>query len=108
MASKECVITDYGADSEAANNTAAIAAAFAACASGGTVIVADGHFKTGPLLESDATKLFLEVRAGAALVAAFGPSDWPVVEQTALSREAEVEGVVGLRVDPLHQATQLV
>jgi polygalacturonase len=54
---KECNIVEYGADASAANNTAAIQKAIAACASGGTVTISGGDFKTGPLVVSGATNL---------------------------------------------------
>ena len=84
-ASKECAITDHGADASAANNTAAIQKAIAACAAGGTVIVTGGDFKTGPLVVSGGTNLALQVEAGASLVAAFGPDDWPVTSSASLA-----------------------
>jgi polygalacturonase len=83
--SKVCAITDHGADAAAANNTAAIASAIAACLNGGTVKVAGGAFKTGPLLVAGGKDVFIEVASGAALVAAFGPDKWPVSESLSLA-----------------------
>eukprot|EP01047_Picozoa_sp_COSAG01_P011840 COSAG01_NODE_523_length_15948_cov_161.993690_6_plen_443_part_00 len=84
-AAKECNIVEFGADASAANNTAAIQKAIAACASGGTVTISGGDFKTGPLVVSGATNLALTVEAGASLVAAFGPDDWPVTSSASLA-----------------------
>jgi polygalacturonase len=83
--SKVCAITDHGADAAAANNTAAIASAIAACLDGGTVKVAGGAFKTGPLLVAGGKDVFIEVASGASLVAAFGPDKWPVSESLSLA-----------------------
>ena len=82
---KTCAITDHGASTSAANNTAAIAAAIVACAKGGTVLVAGGAYKTGPLVVSGASNLELRVEAGASLEAAFGPDDWPVQDEASLA-----------------------
>lgn len=78
ISSKVCAITDYGAHVTAANNTASIASAIADCLKGGTVKVAGGAYKTGPLLVAGGNDVFIEVADGASLVAAFGPDKWPV------------------------------
>lgn len=73
----KCPITDHGADTGADDNIKAIKAAISACASGGTVVVAGGAYKTSPFTVEDASNLLIEVQAGASLVTAKGPSDWP-------------------------------
>eukprot|EP01043_Picozoa_sp_COSAG02_P072037 COSAG02_NODE_13412_length_1398_cov_1.229407_2_plen_228_part_01 len=82
--SKTCLITDYGADIAAANNTGAITRAIADCLNGGTVKVAGGAFKTGPRLVAGGKDVFIEVSSGAALVAAFGPDKWPISDSQSL------------------------
>mmetsp|Transcript_23138 Transcript_23138/g.60463 ORF Transcript_23138/g.60463 Transcript_23138/m.60463 type:complete len:414 (-) Transcript_23138:179-1420(-) len=71
-----CAITDHGASVGAADNAAAINAAISACSGGGTVVVAGGSYNTGPLVVST-SGITIEVESGSALVAAFGPDNWP-------------------------------
>lgn len=72
-----CRITDHGADPGADDNLGAISAAIKACAGGGTVVVAGGAYKTSPIVVKNASNLLIEVQAGASLVTAKGPKDWP-------------------------------
>jgi polygalacturonase len=72
---KLCPITSYGGSISAKDNSAAIQKALVDCSSGGTVVVAGGNYKTGPVVVTG-SGLTLEVQAGAILSTAFGPDNW--------------------------------
>ncbi|MDN3720900.1 glycosyl hydrolase family 28 protein [Roseibium salinum] len=72
-------ILDFGAQSEAADNSAAIQAAIDAVPDGGTLLVPPGRFHTGPLfLRSHMTVYLAE---GAELSAIHDWRDWPILEE---------------------------
>ena len=73
----KCLIQDHGADEGNDDNLKAIHAAISACAGGGTVVVAGGHYKTSPIKVHNAVNLLIEVQADASLVTAPGPDEWP-------------------------------
>ena len=75
---KQCSIAPHGASSSSADNAAAIQAALDECSTGGTVTIAGGTFKSGPL-SVRGHNVELVIAAGATLETAYGPDKWPTV-----------------------------
>ena len=73
---KRCLLTAYGGSTASADNSDAMHKAIADC-EGGTVVVAGGYYKTGPVQVSG-HKITVDVQDGSALVTAYGPQHWCV------------------------------
>lgn len=71
---KRCLLAAYGGSTASADNSEAMHKAIADC-EGGTVVVAGGYYKTGPVQVSG-QNITVDVQDDSALVTAYGPQHW--------------------------------
>lgn len=78
---KDHIITDFGASTDASNNSTEIQAAINACAEiGGRVVIPSGVFRTGGLVLKDNVELYLE--SGSVLLGSDRKDDYPIHQPT--------------------------